>query len=171
MKVSRLLFVGTSQDKVYLPRLKPCIGVTSCSVILETPSTFSELAHICKAKNAEAIVSTSPSLLQRLVNSNKRAKPSIDNYAGSIFKLPGTQIEILFIHPLEQLITVPYGQFIATRYISKLTNPSIYLTGTEFNWAMYDDVDFHSLTNRFADSLAIAIDIETFSKSPSFINL
>lgn len=167
MKASRLLFVGTSLDKVYLPRLKPCIGVASCSVILETPSTFSELAHVCKAKGAEAIVSTSSTLLQKLVNSNKRAKPSIDNYAGSIFKLPGTQIEILFIHPLEQLITVPYGQFIATRYIAKLVNPSIYIPTTKFNWAMYDEIDFTSLTKRFSNALAIAVDIETFSTPPS----
>lgn len=159
--MTRLLFVGTHADKVYLPRLKPCIGTASCAVILETPSTLHELSVIAKEKNATAIISTSPSLLQRLVNSNKRAKPSIDNYAGSIFK--SNDREILFINPLEQLVTVPYGPFITSRYISKLTNPTAWMKPSVFNWNILEPSNATEIFEKYKHAYVIAIDIETFS--------
>lgn len=159
---NRLLFVGTVADKNYLQRLKPCIGTASCAVILETPTTLHELSVIAKEKNADAIVSTSQTLLTKLVNSpNTRKKPSIDNYAGSIFKSNGR--EILFINPLEQLITVPYGQFITSRYISKLTSPDRWTATSEFNWSILEPANAEDIFNHFSGAYIIAIDIETFS--------
>lgn len=163
-QVSRILFVGTPADKAYLPRLKSCINTASCAVILETPSTFYELKTIADSKNVDAIVSTSPALLSKLVKMpNARRKPSIDNYAGSIFQNNGR--EILFINPLEQLITVPYGQFITTRYISKLVCPHKWKTFGEFNWSIFEPATADSILEKFKsqNTLAIAVDIETFS--------
>lgn len=161
-RASRLLFVGTAADKQYLPRLKPCIGVASCAVILETPSTLYELSTIANAKNADAIVSTSPQLLSKLVNlPNSRRKPSIDNYAGSVFT--SNNREILFINPLEQLVTVSYGQFIASRYISKLTNPDSWMQSTQFNWTILEPSNAADIFEKYRDAYAIAVDIETFS--------
>jgi DNA polymerase I-like protein with 3'-5' exonuclease and polymerase domains len=163
---SRLLFVGTQQDKAYLPRLKGCIGAASCAVILDTPTTLYELAKIAEAKNADAIISTSASLLQKLVNlPNARRKPSIDNYAGSIFK--SNSREILFLNPLEQLISVPYGQFLTTRYISKLVAPSNWMQFSPFNWEILTASNAESIFERYRNAYAIAIDIETFSEPPS----
>ena len=160
--MTRLLFVGTAADKAYLPRLKPCIGVASCAVILETPSTLYELSKIAESKNADAIVSTSSALLQRLVTMpNGRRKPSIDNYAGSIFRSNGR--EILFINPLEQLITVPYAPFITTRYISKLVSRDKWKQFGDFNWSIFDPAIAEDTLSRFKQAYAIAIDIETFS--------
>lgn len=162
--MTRLLFVGTPADKAYLPHLKPCIGNASCAVILETPTTFFELSKIAEAKQADAIISTSQALLTKLVAlPNARKKPSIDNYAGSIFRNNGR--EILFINPLEQLITVPYGPFITTRYISKLVYPEKWKKFGEFNWSIFDPATADSILEKFKSqqTLAIAIDIETFS--------
>lgn len=158
----RLLFVGTPQDKPYLPRLKPCIGTSSCAVILETPSTLHELNHIAKEKQADAIISTSPSLLAKLVPiTNARRKPSIDNYAGSLFK--SNEREIVFLNPLEQLITVSYGQFLTSRYISKLINKDSWPTYSQFNWRIIDPTNAEYIFKKYKTALAIAIDIETFS--------
>lgn len=160
--MTRLLFVGTPADKAFLPRLKPCIGTASCAVILETPSTLHELITIAKAKNAEAIISTSSTLLNKLVNlQNSRRKPSIDNYAGSVFTHNG--IEILFLNPLEQLVTVSYGAFIASRYISKLVTPSRWRKPTPFNWCIGSPDNLDSLYEKYQNAYAIAVDIETFS--------
>lgn len=160
--MTRLLFIGTHADKVYLPRLKPCIGTASCAVVLETPSTLYELKTIADQKQADAIISTSPALLNKLVNlQNSRRKPSIDNYAGSIFT--SNNREILFINPLEQLITVPYGQFITSRYVSKLTEKDTWKTYGQFNWTLADPSNISDIFESYKEAYAIAIDIETFS--------
>ena len=158
----RILFVGTHADKAFLPRLKPCIGTASCAVIVETPSTLHELFTVLRAKNAEAIVSTSTTLLNKLVNlPNSRRKPSIDNYAGSVFTING--VEILFINPLEQLVTVSYGQFTTSRYISKLTNPKSWMPPSQFNWTILEPANATDIFEKYKFAYAIAIDIETFS--------
>lgn len=160
----RLLFVGTATDKNYLQRLKPCIGTASCAVILQTPSTLYELLAVMKMKKADAIVTTSPQLLQKLVPmQNKRRKPSVNNYAGSIFK--HKDVEILFIDPLEQLVTVPYGRFITSRYISKLVAPEEWRTFGQFNWTILEPSNADEIFESFKSAFAIAVDIETF-KSP-----
>jgi DNA polymerase I-like protein with 3'-5' exonuclease and polymerase domains len=155
-----LLLVGTPQDKAYLPRLKSSLGTASCAVILETPSTLYELAAVCASKKATAVISTSAALLQKLVQSNKRSKPSIDNYAGSIFRYQ--DLEILFINPLEQLITVSYGPFLATRYISKLVYPAKWMPESTFDWCILDPTNTESIYEKYQAAFAIAVDIETF---------
>lgn len=165
----KLLFVGTHHDKAFLPRLKPCIGMAQCAVILETPSTFTELKAIAAAKGATAIISTSAALLEKLLSGrpNQRRKPSINNYAGSLFKIPSSDIEIVFINPLEQLVTVSYGEFIAKHYISKLISPSRWFQATKFNWELFDEATISQIYTRYQSAHSIAIDIETFSTPPS----
>lgn len=165
----RLLLIATPQDKPYLQRLKACIGTASCSVIFDVPSTFTELNAVCKAKNADAIISTSPTLLDKLLSAraNQRKKPSIDNYAGSLFQIPSSGIECVFINPLEQLITVPYGEFITRRYISKLTEPSHWMETAPFHWKLFEPDMLESILRVWAEADAIAIDIETFSTPPA----
>jgi DNA polymerase I-like protein with 3'-5' exonuclease and polymerase domains len=160
--MTRLLFVGTHADKAYLPRLKPCIGTASCAVIVETPSTLYELSKIAEEKKADAIISTSPTLLSKLVNlPNARRKPSIDTYAGSLFTSNGR--EIVFLNPLEQLVTVSYGQFLTSRYISKLVSKDSWPSYSAFNWTILDPSNAESIFNKYKGAYAIAIDIETFS--------
>jgi len=162
----RLLLVATAQDKPYLARLKPCIGVASCAVITDTPSTLYELDVIAREKKADAIITTSQALLNKLVVlQNSRRKPSIDNYAGSIFTSHGR--EILFLHPLEHLITVPYGAFLASRYISKLTNPTAWFPEPAFDWCVLDPTNVEQIFERYSNAYIIAADIETFSDPPS----
>lgn len=166
---NRILFVGTAEDKPYLPRLKSCVGTASVALLLETPSTFTELGQICKVKNCSAVMSTSQSLLQKLIESQstKKKRPSIDNYAGSLFRMPGTTLECLFIPPLEQLVTVSHGVFLTRRYISKLVSPKMWLPTTDFHWTIFDESKFQSFLDLCNDAVAIACDIETFQNPPS----
>jgi DNA polymerase I-like protein with 3'-5' exonuclease and polymerase domains len=157
----RLLFVGTRQDEPYLQRLKPCIGTASCAVVLETPSTLYELDAVARAKNADAIITTSSALLSRLVNlTGGRRKPSIDNYAGSLFT--SHDREIVILNPLEQLITVPYGQFLTSRYVSKLTARKSWPVAPQFNWTILEPSNAEELFEKFSHAYILAVDIETF---------
>jgi len=167
----RLLFIGGPDDLKYVPFLKSCLGGVSCAAIFKTPSTFFEIKQVCAAKNATAVISNSSALLAKLVENQSAGslskKPSINNYAGSLFKVPGTGIEVVFIDPLEQLFTIPYMKFMTTRYITKLTRPQNWYPVTQFNWRMFDEASFQGVHARFAEAVAIAIDIETFSHPPS----
>jgi len=149
--------------------LKSCIGTASVALSLTTPSTFTELGVLCHAKKATAIVSSSQALLSKLIESSitKKKKPSIDNYAGSLFNVPVINMECVFVPPLEQLITVPYGKFLTRRYISKLIDPAAWIPETKFNWSIFDESTFDALYERFSKAEAIATDIETFSNPPS----
>lgn len=165
---SRLLFIGTNQDQPFLQRLKPCIGTASCAVVLETPSTFTELKYLAAAKHATAIISTSPSLLLKCteyMGKSSKKKPAIDNYAGSLFSING--LEILFIDPLEQLVTVSYGKFLTSRYISKLIASEKWFNTSKFKWELFNEATFPSYLQAANDAIAIACDIETFSTPPS----
>lgn len=160
--MTRLLLVATPEDKEYLPRLKPCIGTASCAVVLATPTTLAELDIVAREKHADAILSTSPALLQKLVGaSSSRKKPSIDNYAGSLFTSYGK--EIVFLHPLEQLVTVPYGPFLANRYASKLVDKGRWQTFAPFTWELLTPGSAEELFQLFQSACLIGVDIETFS--------
>ena len=127
--------------------------------------------HICKTKQATAIVTTSRDLLGMLVgkmtSETMSTKPSIDNYAGSIFKVPGSTIEVLIINPLEQFRTVNYNKFLTTRYLSKLVDPDSWLAPIQFNWSIYSEAEWPALYARFQNAEALAFDIETFQSPPS----
>jgi DNA polymerase I-like protein with 3'-5' exonuclease and polymerase domains len=169
LKHSKLLFLGTNLDQPYLLHLKGCIGTASCAVLLQTPTTFHELRQFCTAKGITGIISTSPAFLAKLLEAqwtNTRKKPSIDNYQGSLFTHPSLpETEIVFISPLEHLIKVSYGKFMASRYISKLTDPNTFFPEVKFNWSIYDGSS--DPVTRFSKAVAVATDIETFPNPPS----
>jgi len=167
----KLLLVGSFNDKDYIAPFRPCIGTASAAAIFDAPSTYFELKQIVAAKGATAIVSTNLKLLAKLVADRGadlgRSKPSIDNYAGSMFTIPGTEVPVVFINPLEQLHTVSYGRFLTEHYISKLVKPDTWLPETEFKWEMFDAATFQDLYIQFGEAIAIAIDIETYQSPPS----
>jgi DNA polymerase I-like protein with 3'-5' exonuclease and polymerase domains len=96
---------------------------------------------------------------------NTRKKPSINDYAGSMFKRDG--LEIVFIDPLKQLISVPHGPFVARRYISKLTEADSWMQMPAFSFTVLDASNEQEYFNAFQSAILIAVDIETFSNPPS----
>lgn len=161
-----LLFWGTFEDKNYLPQLKSCVGSTTTYIRTEEVNTIIQITMYCYSKKVTRVISTSIPLLMKLLKWDKRAKPSLSNYAGSYFTVPGIKdspaIEIVFIQPLKQLSTISYGKFMATRLIGKLTKQDKWYQPTEFSWTMLDATKEESYFKYFSKAFLICIDIETF---------
>jgi DNA polymerase I-like protein with 3'-5' exonuclease and polymerase domains len=156
------LFLGTSEDKEYLPYLKDMFGGLGTFVCLDQISTLAHLDMYCDSKKVHCIVSTSIPILSALLNKlgNPKNNPSLEDYAGSLFRTPKGR-EIVFIYPLKQLFTVPYGKFIAQRFISKVTDPTGWPESTKFSWSILDPATIQGKYEQFNKAFAIAIDIET----------
>ena len=155
-----LLFIGTSDDKVFLPRLKGLMGGITTFVITDPVSTVVEVELYCKARGITGVLSTNTHLLKRLLGREHETKnPSLDNYSGSYIKRNG--IEYVFLNPLEHLISVPYGSFLQRRYISKLTAPASWNPATPFSWCLLDPSNCDQIYYEYQQAFAIAVDIET----------
>lgn len=157
MQHNKLLFLGTFLDEPYVTSLKPLLKGTPCAAILNKINTFAEIAIPCKAKGITGIISTSATLLKKL---SGRDEAKIDNYAGSLFVRDG--MEIVFIDPLKQLFTVPYGKFMAEKYISKLTRPQDWHPTPEFTYELLSPENIERIFHLYQDAFAIAVDIETY---------
>lgn len=154
-----ILFWGTSFDKSYLPQLKPCVGSATTYVRTDKVTTIKEVQLYAESKNVKRIISTSVSLLSKLLAWDKKKAPSLANYAGSYFLRDG--IEYVFIQPLKQLATTYTGKFMAKRMITKLTKKDTWYQPTEFNWHVAEQPEQDYALLSTCDY--ICVDIETFS--------
>lgn len=162
----KLLFLGTKLDIPYIPRLKSMIGTAHVSISTTEVVTLIDIILLCKKHSITGVLTTSVPLLKKLLLREHEVKnPSLDNYAGSYFKYQ--DIEFVFLSPLEHLQTVPYGKFVAQRYISKLTTPAKWKEVPEFEWCMLDATNADAIFDIYTTAYAIAVDIETFSNPPS----
>jgi len=163
----RLLFLGTYADVSYVPRLKALVRTSEVFVITEKVTTLAEIELYCKKKDITGIFTTSQQLLARLMPTKDWSKklPSLDDYAGSYFKTPGG-VEVVAIHPLEQLLTVPYAPYVTEKFISKLTAPEEWAalrlpTLSKFNWTLITPANFEECYEALSNADYIAVDIET----------
>ena len=92
-----------------------------------------------------------------------KTQPSIDNYAGSLFRKDG--IEVVIVSPLHQLISVPYGKFLTSRYISKLTNPGAWIKPPAFNWCVLTPSNIEAEYEFARIASLSAVDIETYKEN------
>lgn len=162
-----IIYWGTVADKNYLPHLKSCVGSVTTFLRLEEISTLTTLKLYCKSKAVTRVVSSNIGLLRKLLQWEKRAAPSLDDYSGSYFCISGfdatcPDIEIVFIKTLKQLVTVPFGKFMARRIIRKLTKPDSWYKPTAFNGfsliAPETEADLFAAMSR---CFLISIDVET----------
>lgn len=156
------LFLGTSEDKDSLPYLRGMFNGIDTYFHLAPMSMLSELEIHCKRHLVTRVVSTSIPILQKLLArmGNNKDNPSLSDYAGSLFEYNG--IEIVFVPPLSQLFTVPYGKFIAARYISKVVAQESWPEATPFKWALLTPTNIQEAYENLSQAFAIACDIETF---------
>lgn len=167
-----IVFWGCRADldekKHYLRALKGCVGGVTCIPTLETVTTLMQVAVFCESKHVTRVISSSPSLLAKVLAWDKRAAPALSSYAGSYFTIPGfkgPEIEIVFIPPLKQLVTVPYGKFMVTRLVTKLTKPEKWYKATEFSWELLEAANEEEAFWDFEHAFLICIDIETFKEN------
>jgi len=158
---SPALFLGTFEDKPYVPYLKEFFQGTPCFVVCEPVEMLAQLGMYCEKRNIRSVVSTSTTILSKLLDrlGNPRSKPSLADYAGSLFEY--NDIEIVFVPPLKQLFTVSYGRFIASRYISKVTRKDSWPESTEFSFSVLAPNNIESFYASSQAAFATAIDIET----------
>lgn len=155
-----ILFLGTEDDKPYLPRLKSIVGGATIFVVTQPISTFVEVSAYCKSKGITKVFTTSQTLLEKLTF---RDGVKIANFAGSLFSRDG--IEFVIFQPLRQLVSVSYGSFVARRYLSKLTHPEDWIPATKFYWEMLTPENVEEVFNKFHDAILITADIETFKEN------
>ena len=167
-----IIFWGAAMDRDYLPHLKGCVGSVTVFLRLDAVETLTQVKLYAKKKGISRIIATSPTLLRKLLDWTERKAPSLSNYAGSYFTLPsidegGQEIEIVFIQPLKQLVTIPYGKFMAKRLVTKLTHPDKWFVAPEFNWEVMDATNEDGYHTSFSQSncFLIAVDIETFRQN------
>lgn len=158
---SAVLFLGTFDDKPYVPYLKEFFSGTPCFVVCEPVEMLAHMGMYCSKRNITGVVTTSIPILSRLLErlGNPRAKPSLADYAGSVFDYQG--LEIVFVPPLKQLFTVSYGRFIAARYISKVTRKDTWPESTSFTFETLSERNIEAFYASSQSAFATAIDIET----------
>lgn len=166
-----IIFWGNLEDKNYLGNLKACVGATTTYLRFESVIAITQIQMYCATKHTNKVISTSIALLEKLLHWEDRKAPSLSNYAGSYFTVPtldkSGKIEIVFIPPLKNLVTVNYGKFLTTRLISKLTEPKKWYVPTEFHWELLTPENESTYFSLFsmAKCFLISIDIETFKEN------
>jgi DNA polymerase I-like protein with 3'-5' exonuclease and polymerase domains len=164
MNHDSLLFLGTPNDRAYLPRLKGCVGSAKVFLSTEPIQTLYEVKSYCAKRGITGVITTSPILLQKLLpQSDSQKTPSIDNYAGSLFIKDA--IEYVIINPLDHLISVPYGEFLIRRYISKLTLKDKWLPQPQFSWAILNQSSLQDEFNILSNCDLMSVDIETYKEN------
>lgn len=156
-----LLFLGTEEDKEYIPHLKPLVSGAVVFVNLTPVSTLAEVIAYCKKRNITGVISTNKTVLIRLLANagNHKKTVSLDDYEGSYFTYQ--DIEFVFISPIKQLLTVTYGKFLARRFISKLAAPDTWNEVPAFNWEILSASNADRIFLDYTRAIAISVDIET----------
>ena len=150
-----LLLLATDAEIKYLPMMKPIIGSGhNTSVVTKKALTLVEVLIYCRQRKITGVVTTQAQLISKLTGENYSKEPSLTDYAGSLLTKDG--IDFVFINPLETLFTLPYGKFLMSRYISKLTKPNNWWKATEFSWEVATPASLDSLLTRFKTALLIA---------------
>lgn len=162
-----LLFLGSEDERNYLPKLKSMVGTSTVYLWLKPVTTITEIALYCKSKGVTGVISTSTVLLSKLLAAagNEKNNSSIENYAGSYFV--SNDIEFVFINPLEQLFSISYMEFLTKRFISKLAEPDWWskFPAPEFNWEILDGSNADRIFDLYQSAILISCDIETFKEN------
>jgi DNA polymerase I-like protein with 3'-5' exonuclease and polymerase domains len=163
-----LLLCTTPDQQSFLPRFSKLAALIGhrVSVINSTPDTLSELQLKCTKAGIDGILCANAVLLSRILDSqpdfqrpNNRRGLTLDDYQGSFLSLKG--IPVVVLNPPEHLMTVPYGAFIFSRFIEKLTKPEQWFEQTPFEWKVFSLREAEETFTDFARSNFIAVDIET----------
>lgn len=164
-----ILFLGTDKDESYVKSfLKPLVTIApACFVITQEIQYLQQVIDYCKRKGVDKIITTSKDFLWKLVEKDwpaglNKKRPSIDNYAGSLFSLCEGSIQVVIVDPLKQCFTKAYGKFMLARNVSKLTKPGDWNEPTNFDFRVCKSgEDLQTAYSELQQAFAISIDIET----------
>jgi len=171
-----LLHLGTHEDADHQHRLTTLTAgqQVAWKNKLTAPLTITELEGACEKAGVQGIVCSNEEFLKKLLYAqsdfippNNKRGVTLDDYQGSFLRLPKTHIPVVIINPLQNLITVPWAQAAATRFVSKLTTPSKFYQQTKFTWTLATPENLPEFFARWGTNAAlISIDIETAVDDP-----
>lgn len=148
------------EDKPYLTRFTPALKGVPSKVFVGKLDTLAELVVKLKAAGVYHVITTRLDILQKLLPQGREKGAKIDNYAGSIIDYDG--VEFLIVHPLKQLISKPYGDFLNRRYVSKVVNPQKWRVESTFDWAVVDSQEKFLEAKAWLETCdMVGVDIET----------
>ena len=167
------LLLLTKEDTSYVRRFAELVPTNGKhkAMILKDASGFAEIN--LAAKDFDCILTTDPHICSIIFGKKFKATydlgsgETVNNYIGSIVKLPNSNKEVLVVPPMKQLFTTSTGMFLTKRYLSKLFQPNKWFKLPEFQWAIADNpkIQQELLSAISAPNVvACAIDIETSSK-------
>jgi DNA polymerase I-like protein with 3'-5' exonuclease and polymerase domains len=154
-------FIGTHEDKDYVPHLKGMFNGLNTYVLLDQINMLGQLEMWCNKRGVTRVVCTNTDILSKLLElqGNIDTTPKLDSYQGSLFSYKA--IEIVFVNPLKQLFTVSYGKHIAARFISKIAAPESWNKSLPFQWKLLTPSNIEEAYVVLSKAYAIATDIET----------
>jgi predicted nucleotidyltransferase len=176
--MTTLLHLGTPADADFQHRLA---GLTAGQNVawkskLATPLTVTDLEAVCAKTpgGIDGIVCSNQEFLEKLlyqqpdfVAPNNRRGITLDDYQGSLLHTVRAKIPVVFINPLENLVTLPYATPAAKRFISKLSKPEKWYEATPFTWEVAREDTIESRYTRWLENATLlAIDIETMVDDP-----
>jgi DNA polymerase I-like protein with 3'-5' exonuclease and polymerase domains len=162
-KPIKIQFLGTPQDEPYLYNLTSALGIykSGAGANMRKFDFISEITATYAPKGVTHIVTTQEHLIPALFNTASSKEQTLNNYAGSWATCKDTGIHFLFVNPLKQCATIPYGKFLLDRFITKITHPHYWLDVTPFSWTQVTDANFHQALKSVQSAIACAVDIET----------
>jgi len=168
------LFLSASyEDQPYLSSFAPLVrGSKASSVKFKTdaPSMYAEFIQWCKQYEADAIVITNPLTLELVLHAQPDFRPpntrkgiTLNDYQGSLLdvRVGDRVIPAVVLNPLQHLITIPYGRFLAERFLSKILHPERWMPDIEFKWTEVGVENADTVVDRLQQARLIAVDIET----------
>lgn len=136
----------------------------------DSPAMLSEVVQWCKMYQADAMVITNQETLELVLQSqldwrppNNKRGVTLNDYQGSILdmRVGDRIIPAVVLNPLEHLRTVPYGKFLAERFLSKIIAPEKWLPDIPFKWKEVTLENAAAVVNRLERARVLSIDIET----------
>lgn len=140
------------------------VGSSTIFVKYDRVLTLIQLESYCRERKITGVFTSNTEVLSKLLalRGNDKKTPSLDNYAGSYFYHNG--LEYVFISPLAQLISIPYGKFLTRHFISKLTTPQIWNSVPAFTFEILTASNEQRIFEHYKTALFITVDIETLKE-------
>jgi len=152
------------EDKPYLPRFTPALGGIKSKVFAGEIVTMAGFCGVLKKAGVKHVVTTRLDILKKILPEGRAAKANINNYAGSMLEYG--EFTFLFVHPMKQLISKSFGDFLNRRYVSKMVRPKKWRVATEFDWIeIATGTDFHKAQKFLSESDIIGVDVETVRRN------
>lgn len=175
-----ILVLPSRDDTPYFHHLQSLLGENKTFGKLEVPSTSAEIAQWCKLGAVDAIICTNDDTLSVILNAMPDYVPSASqrtitctDYSGSLLRVRvGTDyVPVIILDPLMHLVKVPYGKFLAKRYLSKILAPEKWVTPPAFDYKIVDISMCAEVEARIAQASLLGVDIETpFKNEKTFVN-